>query len=264
MKNKDLKEVYNRIYEKGDESFFTKFIDKKNVSETSEMVLSCTNWEGKNVLDFGCGKGSVSYLIASRGAASVIGIDYSKEAINKAQETYKAGNLKYHCQSIADFKDNVDVIVSCGTIEHTDNPAKTIQQLNELLKDGGEMILTCPCFLNIRGFIWMTLQTLFEVPMSLTDLHFISPFDIKKYLQDLPLHLVRTSTFDYDMANGKLMIKDMEKRLNNALRDAGLSNEKVTSLINWLEQVAEHNEINNELTLCGSNALYYIQKDKGL
>ena len=260
MKNKDLKEHYNQIYNKGDEKFFSKFLDKKNISETCEMVMSCTNWNEKTVLDFGCGKGKTAYLIAKEGATSVTGIDYSHEAINIAKETYVANNLGYLCQSLADFKGKVDVIVSCGTIEHTDDPAKTIQMLDRLLNEGGELILTCPCFLNIRGFIWMTLQTLFDVPMSLTDLHFISPFDIEEYLQDSSLHLVRTNTFDYDMANGKLMLEDMQKRLNNALRDAKLPKNKVSSLTNWLGQVVALNEKNNSLTLCGANALYYIQK----
>ena len=77
----------------------------------------------------------------------------------------------------------VDVVVSCGTLEHMSDPRQELCRMIELVDGKGTIILTCPYFLNIRGFVWMTLALLLDVPMSLTDKHFISPFDIEGWLK---------------------------------------------------------------------------------
>ena len=123
----------------------------------------------------------------------------------------------------------------------------------------GYVIIVCPYFINARGFVWMTLQLLLNVPMSLTDKHFISSFDIHKWLNGTDFELFKTTCFDYDRANGDLMLVDMDKRLKNALYDAGLSNNNVQQLINWLENVvqSEHDDLT---CMGGSNALYIIKR----
>lgn len=110
----------------------------------------------------------------------------------------------------------------------------------------------------------MALYTLLEVPMSLTDLHFMSPFDIEEWLLDTPLRLQRVKTFDHSRANGPLMITDLRKRLTNALRDADLDNSRVESFIDWLDKVVRHREATGDDTDAaidgGATALYVIRK----
>src|SRR5262249_10269907 len=118
----------------------------------------------------------------------------------------------------------------------------------------------CPHFLNIRGFIWMTLQTLLGVPMSLSDLHFISPFDVQSWLQNTSLRLVRHDTFDKSKANGSLMLTDLQKRLRSALRDAALDNSRVDEFIKWLEKVVSYQSEIAALNLDGATALYVLEK----
>ena len=101
------------------------------------------------------------------------------------------------------------------------------------------MIHTCPSFLNIRGYVWMSLSILFEVPMSLTDLHFICPFDMEDWAKKLDMK-IEWHTIDEDVGNGKRLIVDMEKRLTNALRDAGLDNSRVPKLIEWLNKAIQY------------------------
>ena len=104
----------------------------------------------------------------------------------------------------------------------------------------------------------MTLALLLDVPMSLTDRHFISPFDIEGWLDDTPLRLARVQTFDYDRANGSQMLVDMKKRLTNALRDANLPNDKVDTALEWLGKVVSMENRTTPGRFGGSNALYLI------
>ena len=59
--------------------------------------------------------------------------------------------------------------------------------MKQHLKPQGQLVVTCPSFLNLRGHVWMTLQLLLDVPMSLTDLHFICPFDMERWAEELEL-----------------------------------------------------------------------------
>jgi SAM-dependent methyltransferase len=260
--NDKLKKFYNNIYKEDSKQFFSKYVDGNNISNTMNEVLSCTQWAGKTVLDFGCGEGELANMISREKASKVYGIDYSTAAITIANNKYHANNLQYDCLTLDNYDNKVDVIVSCGTLEHLNNPTDTIRKFDKILNDGGELILTCPYFLNIRGFIWITLQKLLDVPMSLTDLHSLSDFDIESFIAKIPsLKLIDVKTFDHEIANGKMMIIDMEKRLTNALNDANLPTTNIPSLLSWLEKVVELNDNKKTLNLCGSNALYYIKKN---
>lgn len=262
MKNEELKKLYDQVYRQGKDKFFSKYVNGKDISDTDKVVLPATEWERKSVLDMGCGTGKTAYLIANAGAKQVVGIDYSEAAIEAARQEYSASNLSYQCMNLLDWKEPVDVVVSCGTLEHMDRPRDTLAMMGQLVPAGGELIITCPCFLNIRGFIWMALQTLLNVPMSLTDLHSISPFDIENWLHDTPLRLIRVQTFDYPQGNGHLMLTDLQKRLPKVLTDAKLDNTRVQAFIEWLEKVVHYREANNTGTLDGATALYLIQKQK--
>jgi len=262
MDEDKLMKFYDKIYKEDSKQFFSKYIDGNNISNTINEVLSCTRWKGKTVLDFGCGEGELAYMVSRKKASEVFGIDYSNAAIKIAKDKYHADNLHYDCLTLDHYDNKVDVIVSCGTLEHLSNPSDTIRKFDKILNDGGELILTCPYFLNIRGFIWITLQKLLDVPMSLTDLHSLSDFDIESFIAKIPsLKLINVKTFDHEIANGRLMIIDMEKRLTNALDDANLSTSNIPSLLSWLEKVVELNDKKKNLNLCGSNALYYIKKN---
>jgi SAM-dependent methyltransferase len=73
--------------------------------------------EGAKVLDVGCGTGRISRYLAGRGA-TVLGIDFSAQAIAIAQEQSPVGNPRYRKQSIFDLTEEsaFDILVSWGTL----------------------------------------------------------------------------------------------------------------------------------------------------
>jgi 2-polyprenyl-3-methyl-5-hydroxy-6-metoxy-1,4-benzoquinol methylase len=261
--NRELQALYEQVYATGKERFFSRFTGSVDLSATDEVVLSAIDWNGKSVLDVGCGTGRTAALIAAAGAKRVVGLDFAPSAIELARSSFSAENLAFECGDFRDWTDPVDVIVSCGTIEHTDSPAETLSRMAALVPPGGHVVLTCPHFLNVRGFIWMALQTLLRVPMSLTDLHFLSPFDFERWSSsgEIPLTMVRHSTFDDGRANGEAMLVDLRKRLPNALRDAGYDTSGVPAFMEWLSRLVEYwNSHPPAPELDGAAALYVFTK----
>ena len=203
MKNQDLKKIYESVYSKGKENFFT-----FNTLDITEQIFHEMEWKNLNVLELGCGIGDTAAKIASAKARSVLATDYSKSAIKTAKENHKLDNLEFDVASIEDISGKFDCIVMQEVIEHTDSPFQTIEFLSNKINPNGHIILTCPSFLNIRGYVWMTLQLLFDVPMSLTDKHFISPFDMKEWSDKLNLNL-SWKTFRHEQGAGEKMVYDM-------------------------------------------------------
>ncbi len=262
MNTDKLRDIYEKIYKDGKESFFSRFVDGKDISETNQIVWSAINWKDKTVVDVGCGTGETAAGIAALGARRVFGIDYAEAAVREAKRRHVAENLAFVRASLADWSESADVLVSCGTLEHTENPKTDLRRMIDLVKGRGTIILTCPYFINIRGFVWMSLALLLDVPMSLTDRHFISPFDIEEWLVGTPMRLETTRFFDYERANGKVMLEDMRKRLTNALRDANLPNDGVERTIQWLAKVIELEKRTFPGRMGGANSLYLITADR--
>ncbi len=265
MTNKNLQEKYEDVYKKGKEEFFSRFINGKDISETDEVVWKSTDWSNKKVIDVGCGTGETAAGIARLGANSVLGIDYSDNAIKIANDKHNIENLNFKVGSFENIKSSTsnlfDVVLSLGTLEHMDNPKAVLHEMLSMVNKNGKVILSCPYFINIRGIVWMTLALALDVPMSLTDKHFISPFDIREWLMGTGFELSKTTYFDYERANGELMLDDLDKRLKNALKDAELPVEGVPKLMEFLTNVVNH-ESNSLQAMNGSSALYIIDREK--
>ncbi|MBU1145321.1 MAG: class I SAM-dependent methyltransferase [Firmicutes bacterium] len=249
--NKNLQDIYERVYSQGKEKFFT-----FDTLDITKKIADELNYKDLEILEIGCGTGETAYEISLRDPKLVTAVDYSESAIKTAQGNYIKSNLKFEVKSIEHVVGKYDCIIMQEVIEHTDNPYSTIQKLTEHLKDKGHLILTCPSFLNIRGYVWMTLQLLFNVPMSLTDKHFISPFDMEKWAQECNLSL-KWFTFRHDQGSGDKMIYDLKKRLTNALSDANFNNTNVDLLLEWLLKASQY-EV--ETVSNGAKALYHFQK----
>lgn len=186
--NKDLKDLYDSVYKSGEENFFT-----FDMNEEKFIVLALDIYDGKKILDVGCGTGETAFGLIKKNAKSVLAIDYSREAIKIAKKKHNHEKIRFEHKSYEEVEEKFDVIVILGTLEHMDDPFKALEKLKSLLNKNGKIVITCPSFLNIRGYIWMALLTLLDVPMSLTDLHYICPFDMEKWSNELGMDNIQAS-----------------------------------------------------------------------
>lgn len=237
MHNKDLSSFYNSVYKKGERKHYTSLLlsgDKVPLAKAE--VVKEISWKGKVVLDAGCGTGELPYLIAKKGAKKVIGVDYSQEAIAVAKRMYNLPNLEYICDDITNIKGKFDVITTLGTIEHTDDPFAVLKQLKKMLKPKGSLIVTCPNWVNPRGYMLLTLKHLFDAKITLADIHFLTPIEFEEWAKKLGLKL-HWKTVEHEWAHGQKCITDFERRLPNVARDSALHTDikQILHHINWLE-----------------------------
>ena len=257
--NQDLRAFYDAVYKEGPERHFSNW----QVGQSVDAVLSSADWSGCRVLDVGCGSGDLVRSLRAAGASHVVGVDFSEEAIRLASENTDDPGIEYVCTDVLDYRpgEKFDAITTLGTVEHLDDPAVFLRHLEGLLATKGKLVLTCPHFVNLRGIAWMTLALLQDVPMSLSDLHFVHPWDMARWSEKAGLRIEDMTTLDYSRGNGERLIEDFTKRIPNALRDAGLDGAGAERFLDYLRSLTDYVEANpDEVRLQGATACYVLTR----
>ena len=97
--------------------------------------------------------------------------------------------------------------------------------------------------------------------MSLSDLHFIHPWQMEDWATTAGFKIESMRTVDHGRGNGELLIRDFKKRLPNALRDAGIEVSGVDSYLAYLESLVGHLETHADTyRLDGATALYVLSR----
>jgi 2-polyprenyl-3-methyl-5-hydroxy-6-metoxy-1,4-benzoquinol methylase len=90
-------------------------------------------WCHGTVLDFACGCGYGSYLIAKNPDVSkVLGIDYNATAIEHAKEQFSTPKTIYSTTALHDIDQQIDVMICIETIEHIEDKSYIPNNLNRL------------------------------------------------------------------------------------------------------------------------------------
>lgn len=98
------------------------------------------------IMEVGCGEGYGSNYL-SKACKEIIGIDVEKSAIEHAQKKYTTANCmfkEYNGSKIPYDDNHFDYIVSFQVIEHVDNDAAFVKELERVLKPGGTAFITTP------------------------------------------------------------------------------------------------------------------------
>jgi len=246
-----LNELYDELYENGT------WGEKQDEQDT---ILSMSKWDGLEVLEIGCGEGKLAIEIAERNA-NVDAIDISAVAIRNAisnrthknsDHTVQFSNLHY-----INMDRKYDVVVMQGVLEHFDSPFIDLRYImNTLLKKGGYVITSSPNFLNPRGYVWMTLQYLLDVEMSLADKHFLAPWDFQDFCKDYGYGLIM-KTCDQNWGSGDKATIDYRRRFKSGLFKSKISvtDEGIERFLSWF-RVANQSFTQSDKT--GANMVYKI------
>jgi ubiquinone/menaquinone biosynthesis C-methylase UbiE len=100
-------------------------------------------WDGKKILEVGCGAGSDLIRFAQCDAI-VTGIDLSTKSVSLAKQRFSlyhlAGNIKEADAEQMPFEDNkFDMVYSNGVLHHTPDTNKAISEIYRVLKPNGEI-----------------------------------------------------------------------------------------------------------------------------
>lgn len=102
----------------------------------------------KDILDIGCGAGTISMYLASKGNR-VKGVDISPKAIQAAKESSKINNLSNITFETCNFPIKIpngkyDIITCFEVIEHLNDDDMALRMMNQLLKKNGILIISTP------------------------------------------------------------------------------------------------------------------------
>lgn len=127
---------WDSVYELEIKKGLIRFVTKQ-AQEILELIK-----EKDNVLDYGCGTGSLSRFIKdNRPNIFIAGFDISRVAISYCISQKKQVLYTTHC----DFEPNFfDAIILSHVIEHTDYPNELIDEVRGMLKPNGLLILSIP------------------------------------------------------------------------------------------------------------------------
>ncbi len=151
----------------------------KKLSEKLELF-----GKDKYVLEYGCGPGSHSFIMASY-AKQVTSVDISDYAIKNAQKKAKENNvlnlrfLEMDAESL-DFEDKSFDMIYGNAILHHLNLEKAFKEIERVLKDGGRAFFYEPLghniFINIYRKLTPGMRTIDEHPLLIRDLRLIQKF----------------------------------------------------------------------------------------
>lgn len=108
----------------------------------------CPSFEGKTVLDLGCGTGKRTFEAVAHGATRVVGVDPIASAISAAGQSLMQGepilrDRVFLFQGLVDElpEEKFDVILSENTFEHVLNVPEVLTAVRNRLKPGGRFFL---------------------------------------------------------------------------------------------------------------------------
>lgn len=103
---------------------------------------------GLDVVDMACGEGYGTDVLARR-AARVVGVDANPEAHEHARLRYSRPGVHFERDLIESFREPCDAVVFLQTIEHVEDPERTLAHLRSLLRPGGRAYVSTPNVLTL-------------------------------------------------------------------------------------------------------------------
>jgi SAM-dependent methyltransferase len=106
---------------------------------------------GDRVCEIGVGSGGTAARIARLGPAEVVGVDVSASAIEAVRDLERRHpNLRLAVvdvtrrEAVTPYASRFDVVLSCDTLEHVEDPPAYFRAIAEMLAPGGRCFITFP------------------------------------------------------------------------------------------------------------------------
>ena len=123
------------------------------------LVDDLKGYAGRS-LEVGCGSGHFSALLADRGFDAFL-LDYSPAALACARKSFAAlkgrERKRYilgNALALPISDGRMDVVLSCGTLEHFQNPQEPVREMVRVLREGGLFYADiCPKKFSLIGLL---------------------------------------------------------------------------------------------------------------
>ena len=203
------------------------------------------NFEGQNMLDFGCGNGVMSAYYADKNKVVAIDPDAKTILENPYQDVLQmVGDIDV----LADFEDeSFDVIFCHNVLEYTKNPAQIVQELSRLLKPGGIMsvlkhnrngrVMQMAVLLNNFNHAHELLDGKSGNAMKYGAIHYYLDEDLQKWAKDLTIESVYGMRTFFDLQQNQQQQTDpqwQEKMLSLEKRVATIEDFKAIAFFHHI------------------------------
>lgn len=166
------------------------------------------NFNGKRVLEVGCGLGVFCMKIAQQNG-QVVGFDVSKNALLKAKELSTEFNVKDRTEFIEGdarylpfVSNSQDLIVCSEVLEHIDNPELAFHEFARLAEQSGHVCITVPnlfssLFFEIIFFKLMGQPKFVQRFLYVEKEHIFHYYKVKRLVNSERLSFVDVRGVDY-------------------------------------------------------------------
>ena len=143
------KEFHNKLHSSGNERSQNKFYKALNNLYEDFLVSLKNKITNKNVLDFGCGKGSYTEKVVYFNPSKITAIDISEKAIEiaKSKNLNKVYYMVENCESTKLNSSSFDMVYGVGILHHL-NLNKAVKEIERLLKKDGSLVFIEPLGTN--------------------------------------------------------------------------------------------------------------------
>ncbi len=178
------KQFFDRTFETGGRKPVQKFYQVVRSSRTYYENYLLSHSQDKDVMEYGCGKGTYVFLLA-KNDARVTGIDISEVAINMAKaQAQEQGieEIKFLEQDAEamNFVDNSFDLIFGTSILHHLNLERALREISRVLKPYGRAVFIEPLghnpLINLYRKLTPRFRTADEHPLTMKDLKFIKTF----------------------------------------------------------------------------------------
>jgi SAM-dependent methyltransferase len=192
---------YNQVWERT-ETF------KIRIERRAELIINEMDRKDEtiNVLEIGSGTGEISYFIANKTKANVLGIDLCQPFVDGANNEFKLPNLNFmnldfnHPEKLMGMK--FDYIIGNGILHHLYYQLDSaLVNIHALLKDGGKFIFMEPNIYNPYCYLIFKFDTFRKIAKLEPDEMAFSRNFIKQKLQKAHYQQVKVSYKDFLLPN---------------------------------------------------------------
>lgn len=136
----DNKKFFNEYIEMRD-----KEINANNLIEKPIFKSLIPYFKDKKVIDIGCGFGDLCRLAVEDGARKVVGVDISKNMLEKAKEINSDSKITYlnkPMEKLNEINEKFDFVLSSLAFHYVEDFSKLIKDIKNLLVPGGYLIFS--------------------------------------------------------------------------------------------------------------------------
>lgn len=206
-----------------------------------------------NVLDLGCGDLRNFKFFKKIEFKRYLAVDW----LTPPKKILKDKRIVFAQSDLEKFNtsEKFDLIIMLGVIEHFKNPEKFLKRVKSFMGKNSLLILSHPNYYNLRGIILLTCKFLFNKKISLSDVKYFNPEEIKETLKKIGLKKIKIETIRKATDKIDLNYLDLKDRLPKILGKTKTKNINI-----FLSKYFLMKKYTNTDNLTGQNVIVYAKK----